>query len=166
MKTTTIRSYVIGCLIILMIVFPCKFAHPQTAIGLTSLKVDKINDQKTNYTGLCGNATVIIMGVTEINNDIFEVNNGSLIVKTAAKELILTEMLSDYNGVACVKTRSADRLLIWSNCNGSACGEDFHFNIIDPQKLTVLAPKKGKLCDDKCASKILGNRLPQKINSR
>jgi len=160
-----LRGYVLGLLIFILIVVPSGFVHAQ-AIGLSSIKVEKTNSQETNYTGLCGPATVKIMEVTEISGDIFKVNNGRLIIKSDKKELVLDEILSDYNGVACVKTKIADRLLVWSNCSGSVCGDNFHFFVIDLQKLAVIAPKKGKTCDDKCASKILGNKLPQKINSR
>ena len=161
MKT---RIFAIG-LMIYLFVFTGGFVYAQSAINLSSLKVEKANGQ-VNYTGLCGTAVVKIMDVEEVNNDIFKVNNGKLAVKSGKKELNLDEALSDYNGIACVKTKTAERLLVWSNCSGSVCGDDFKFYVIDLQKLTIIAPKKGKTCDDKCASKILGNQLPQKINSR
>ncbi len=141
------------------------FVYAQSAIDLSSLKKETINGQ-TNYSGVCGTSEVKIMDVEELNSDIFKVNNGKLTVKSEKKVLILNDLLSDYNGIACVKTKVGERLLVWSNCSGSVCGEDFNFFVIDPKKLTIIAPKKGKICDDKCASKILGSKLPQKINRR
>jgi len=119
MKT---RIFAIG-LMIYLFVFTGGFVYAQSAINLSSLKVEKANGQ-VNYTGLCGTAVVKIMDVEEVNNDIFKVNNGKLAVKSGKKELNLDEALSDYNGIACVKTKTAERLLVWSNCSGSVCGEN------------------------------------------
>jgi hypothetical protein len=74
-------------------------------------------------------------------------------------------ILSDYNGVQCVQTKSGYRLLIWSDCGGSACGHGFSFFIIDPHKLSFIAPRKsGQICNAKCASTILGSDLPHALD--
>lgn len=146
----------------------------ETAITLAPMKGDKALDvvATKNITGSCGASVVRVLGVTDVDNDSFrtELDTGKIIVRSAAKELILGygNVLSDYNGVACVSTKSGMRLLIWSNCSGSACGDRFSFFIIDPERLVFLAPKdprKGE-CDERCASQLLGNKLPQKINGQ
>jgi len=147
-----------------------------TAIGLPPMKGGKTLDvvATKNVTGSCGASIVRVLGVTDVIDNFYgiDLDAGKIIVRSGPnKELVLSHgsgILSDHNGVACVSTKSGSRLLVWSNCAGSACGEGFSFFVIDPEHLVLLAPKdplKGR-CDEKCASLLLDNKLPQKINSR
>lgn len=151
-------------------------ALADTAISLPPMKGDKTLDvvATKNVTGSCGTSIVRVLGVTDVINNFYSIDfdAGKIIVRSGpTKELILgsdSGVLSDHNGVACVSTKSGSRLLIWSNCSGNACGDIFSFFVIDPERLLFLAPKdprKGQ-CDEKCASQLLGNKLPQKINGQ
>ena len=148
----------------------------EEAISLPPMKGDKALDvvETKNVTGSCGTSMVRVMGVTTRVDSSYRIDQdaGKIIVRSGTgKELVLgldNDVLSDHNGVACVLTKSGSRLLVWSQCAGSACGDRMSFFVIDPERLVFLAPKdprKGR-CDDKCASQLLGNRLPQKINSQ
>lgn len=151
-------------------------ALADAAINLPPMKGDKSVDvvATKNFTGSCGSSIVRVLGVTNVVDNFYAVEQdaGKIIVRSgSAKDLVLTSesgVLSDHNGVECVSTKSGNRLLIWSNCSGSSCGDDFSFYVIDPERLVFLAPKDPRKdqCDEKCASKVLGNNLPQKINSR
>jgi hypothetical protein len=147
-----------------------------TAINLQPMKGYKNIDvvETKNFTGSCGKSQVHVLGVTAVRDNTFSTDGeaGKIIVGlpyTDGREpLILDDDsgLSDSNGVACVSTKSGSRLLIWSICDGSACGDDFSFFVIDPDRLVFLAPKDPKKgeCNEKCASLLLGNGLPKKIN--
>lgn len=167
----------------------------QSAIRLQPMKGEKsLLVEGSNVTGSCGTSVVRVLGVARVVDNFFDIDSdariiirvfqedhtkdviapdtGAIIVPGGStKELILNSdsgVLSDHNGVACVATTSGSRLLVWSNCAGSACGDDFSFFVIDPERLVFLAPqdpRKGQ-CDEKCASQLLGNQLPQKINGR
>lgn len=125
-----------------------------------------------NITGSCGGSVVRVMGMIDPVDNYFSIeqDTGKIIVRSssATNDLILSHenILSDYNGVACVETKSGDKLLIWSNCGGSVCGDNFSFYVIDPKSLKFIAPKDPKKgsCDDDCATKVLGNNFPKKVN--
>lgn len=145
------------------------------AIDLPPMKGYKSLDVVTtkNITGSCGNAVVRVMGVTEVVGKFYtiEPDSGVIIVRHNPRhELVLSidnGVLSDYNGVACVSTRAGKRLLVWSTCGGSVCPDTFTFFVIDPDRLVFLAPKdpKKRTCDALCASRVLGNNLPQRLNN-
>lgn len=152
-------------------------ASAEPAIDLLPTEVH--NDVKVvstdNYTGTCGKAVVRVLGVTGVSKNVYtvELDTAKIIVRIwAEKEQLLKELvldggvLSDFNGVACVQTKSGSRLLIWSTCSGSACGYDLAFSVVDPDRAVLLAPKRpeSQRCDEKCASRILGNDTPQKIS--
>jgi hypothetical protein len=149
-------------------------ALANTAISLSPMEGEKSPDvvATRNVTGSCGSSIVRVLGVTDVIDNFYgiDLDAGKIIIRSGLnKELILgadSGVLSDHNGVACVSTKSGSRLLIWSNCSGSACGDNFSFFVIDPERLVFLAPKdprKGQ-CDDSCASQLLGNKLPKRIN--
>ena len=79
--------------------------------------------------------------------------------------MVLKEALSDYNGVACVSKGPTKYLLVWSNCGGTACGDRFNFTVVDVKQLRILAGGKA-LCDEHCASRLTGNKLPLRLNQR
>lgn len=160
--------------LILASLLACSPALAATPIGLAPLQGSKNLDvvATKSITGTCGKTIVEVMGVTDLNPGFYDVDPdaGRVLVRTAAgKELSLgadSGVLSDHNGVACVATSAGNRLLFWSNCSGSACGDNFSFFVLDPERLLFVAPKdprKGP-CDAKCAAQVLGNKLPLKIN--
>lgn len=162
--------------LIVAFIFLSSTALADTAIGLSPMKGDKTLHvvSTKNITGTCGASIVRVLGVTDVMDTFYgiDLDAGKIIVRSGpTKELILDSesgVLSDHNGVACVSAKSGNRLLIWSNCSGSSCGDDFSFFVIDPDRLIFLAPKdprKGQ-CDERCASQLLGNKIPQKINGR
>ena len=155
----------------------CRFASAAPAIDLPPIKgmatLEVIATK--NIAGSCGTSTVRVLGVLNVFDDYhfysMDLEAGKIIIQGPTNELILSyegDVLSNHNGVACVSTKSGNRLLVWSNCAGSGCGDDFSFFVIDPERLVFLAPndpKKG-YCDAKCASQILGSDLPEKIDNR
>jgi hypothetical protein len=145
------------------------------AISLFPMQGDKALNvvQAKNVTGSCGSAVVRVLGVTNASDGFYENDSDSgIIIRSGGKELNISEgggdILSDHNGVACVPTKSGKRLLVWSNCAGSACGDNFSFFVFDPERLALIAPKdpRKEQCDENCASRILGSSLPQQINGR
>lgn len=136
--------------------------------GKSTLDIVETKDSTKNYTGSCGKSIVQVMGVENIVGNFFTFGtqtSDTIIRSDNTKELIFKDY-SDYNGIACVPTKSGSKLLIWSNCAGNACGDDFSFVVIDPEIPAYLAPQnpsKGT-CDQNCASKILENYFPHKIN--
>jgi hypothetical protein len=134
--------------------------------GSTSMKVVKTD----NYYGSCGEAAVMVFGVNRYTGGLFKVeSDGARIVIRADGGRWLAipsnEVFSDFNGMSCVESSSGPRLVIWSDCGGSACGQGFSFYIYDPEKLTKLAPReKDKAgCDKECATEVLGQKLPQQV---
>ena len=125
-----------------------------------------------NITGSCGGSVVRVMGITDFVENFYSVDSdaGKIIVRSSSvtNDLVLTQenVLSDHNGVACVETKTGDKLLVWSNCGGSRCTDNFSFYVIEPKSLKFIAPKDPKKgsCDDECATKVLGNNLPKKVN--
>lgn len=151
-------------------------AFSQSAILLPPMKGNNFLDivATKNITGSCGTSIVRALGVVDVVDNFYSIDDdaGKIIVRAGvAKEMVLSSnngILSDHNGMACISTKFGNRLLVWSNCSGSACGEKFSFFIIDPERLVFLAPKdpRKNRCDEKCASQILGNKFPQKINAQ
>jgi hypothetical protein len=154
-------------------------ALAESAINLSPMRgfsaIDVVATK--NVTGSCGTSIVRVLGVMDVRNSVYTSDaDAEIIVRGGPslppKDLILSlksGVLSDLNGVACVATKSGSRLLVWSKCGGSMCvRDDFSFIVIDPDRLVLLAPKdpiKGQ-CDAQCASQLLGNKLPQKINGQ
>src|SRR2546423_1126555 len=105
-------------------------ALAESAISLPPWQGEKALDivETKNITGSCGTAVVRVLGITNIYDNYYSIllDAGKIIVrKGPLKELVLSSdngVLSDFNGVACVPTKSGNRLLVWSNCGGSACG--------------------------------------------
>lgn len=148
-------------------------------LARSSIRISPMQGEKSlsveggNVTGSCGNSIIRILGITKAFDNVYitDSDGGKIIIRaSASKELTISPsdgVLSDFNGMACVSSKTGESLLIWSNCSGSACGDNYHFYVIDPNRLTYLAPKKpqNKLCDAECASLVIGSNLPQEINS-
>lgn len=113
-----------------------------------------------------------VLGVEREVGSFFTVDSASeigtavvVIGKGRNSVLVLKDTLSDHNGVACLTSGQRKFLLIWSNCAGSACGDNFTFTVVDALAVRVVAGKSGD-CDEQCASRLTGSRLPLKLNSR
>lgn len=120
-------------------------------------------ESSTNFTGVCGGAVVRVMGVSSTSGNQFgiDLDAGVVIVRQPGKEIALRDPLSDQNAIACVPTGTGDKLLIASACAGSACPDSFSYYVIDPKRVLILAPKKAtETCDERCAEKVLGAKVP------
>jgi hypothetical protein len=134
--------------------------------GILSSKVDVITVK--NHYGRCGSAVVQVLGVKEQIGNFFTIDGNARVVIIAdggQRSLTIEDALSDYNGVACLTTKRSPYLLIWSNCAGTACGDDFGFTVIDVERLRIVSGAAGD-CDAKCAQRLTGSRLPLELNSR
>ena len=127
--------------------------------------------QSMNVTGSCGSAVVRVLGVEDYSEDLnfynVDIDSGKIIVRGNNFEFDAKALLSDHNGVSCTKSskNNSDYVMIWSNCSGSACGDNFSFYFIDPKNGRNVTPKaRDNICDAKCASQFLGNNLPLTIN--
>lgn len=143
-------------------------ALAQSSIDLQpSLISDKIEVEKVeNYTGSCGDSAVLVYGVLRPGSETFNIADyGRVVVRSGPrKEIVLSAengVLSDHNGIACVKTKTGDRLVIWSVCGGSSCTWGYDYFVVDPSIPALIAPKdlKKDSCDKKCAIKELGGKL-------
>lgn len=127
--------------------------------------------QAINITGSCGGAVVRILGVEDYSENLnfykVDIDSGNIIVRGNNFEVDAKDLLSDHNGVSCMDSSksNAKYVMIWSNCSGSACGDDFSFYFIDPKNGKNVTPKsKSNICDANCASQFLGNNSPKSIN--
>lgn len=145
-------------------------AAASPALDLAPLQgINKIEVLNTKiYKGMCGSAMITVTGVLQTVGDRFlhlDHDTGAVIIYTTTtnKELKLAMggYVDTYTGVSCVPTKSGNRLLIWSNCGGNGC-PSFDFALVDPDKAIVLWPRnpKTETCDEKCATKLLGRKLP------
>jgi len=146
-------------------------AMAQTGIRISPVQGEssvEVVDIKA-YSGSCGNAVVRVVGVVKQFDNFFTADpDASIFIRNGAKDIQLSSgVMSEYNGIACVSSKSGPRILVWSNCAGSACTE-FSFYVIDPNSLVFVAPqdpKKG-VCDERCASQATNSQLPKKINGK
>lgn len=150
-------------------------AHPSRAQSLLlnpMLGQGSVEQEMSqNFTGTCGGAVVRVLGVVALTDKFFrqDLDSGDILVRRwmdgGVREVSLkgANLLSDHNGVACVSGPQGDRLLVWSNCNGSACGDAFAFGVVDPQTVRVLTSESDG-CDTQCAVRLTGSDLPSRIN--
>ncbi len=137
--------------------------------GTLASKVDVTTVQ--NHYGRCGSAVVQVLGVERQVGNFFTVDapagNARVVViaEGGQRSLTIEDSLSDHNGVACLTAKPSPYLLIWSNCSGTACGDDFGFTVIDVERLRIVSGAAGE-CDQKCAQRLTGSRLPLELNSR
>ena len=111
-------------------------------------------------TGVCGKAVVRVLGVKNEQDNVYssDVDGAKIVIRNPPKKELVFDsnsgVISDYTGMACI---GGNRLLIWSDCGGSACGRGYNFTVIDTENLIILAPKdpREQSCDDKCASQAL-----------
>jgi hypothetical protein len=153
----------------------------QTAIGLSPALGSKglITTKTDNFVGSCGKAAVMVFGVSGYVEDTFTIEGeaAKVIVRvprsmstSTSNQLVLfpgNGVLSDYNGIACISARGTNKLLIWSDCAGSACGRGFSFFVIDPEKPVMIMPKNPKdgSCNYECATREIGSKLPAHIKA-
>ena len=145
------------------------------AITLQDLKSDHplTSDEAKTISGSCGASTIQITGVAHIDDYKFAIDfskNNRIVVRSSKNNALVLESknypLSDYNGVACISTKNGLKLLIWSKCGGSKCSDSYDFYVIDTENALLIAPKlnSAKPCNAECASRILGNNTPRKID--
>lgn len=129
-------------------------------------RIDTVVTQ--NLTGKCGAAVVRVMGVTYIGDTFStDLDAAQVIVRHGDpyREVVIKNFLSDHNGIACVGPEGAETVLIWSNCGGTACGDEFTFQVIDPRRIAVIAGEiGGKPCDARCAASVTSSVVPLRIN--
>lgn len=124
-----------------------------------------------NYYGRCGSSVVQVLGVEQQVGDFFTIDPSAgnarvvIIAEGGQRSLVVEDALSDHNGVACLTTKRSPSLLIWSKCSGTACRDDFGFTVIDVERLRLVSGAAGE-CDEKCAQRLTGSRLPVELNSR
>ncbi len=140
----------------------CSFAESDQAVLLNPMPGDsKLSVTNTlNIYGKCGGSVVAVLGVVAESfngQGDFKVDEGDIQIRNGGKDISFKYALSDFNIAHCVQTKSGARLLVGSNCSGSACGEERNYYIIDPKDGSVFPSKASKnLCDTKCANKALG----------
>jgi hypothetical protein len=118
-----------------------------------------------NVYGKCGSLVVQVLGVRDEDNDFFSVDGNADIVvirEGGRQQVSLKRYMSDYNGVACVGSNLQKRVLVWSDCAGTACGNGYSFTVVDPSNLRILAGGAAP-CDAACAAKITGSRIPSSL---
>ena len=146
----------------------------EQTIAINPMKGDKkpsIEETKT-VTGTCGNSIIRITGITRLDNNVFslDADSGMIIVRQSfSKRLKIddsSEMLNDRNGLACIKVRNQENLLLWSYCTARMCQNSLKFFVIDPSTLARInsTPAQTENCDAKCISNLLdGHPLPETI---
>lgn len=148
-------------------VSPVTAQSTSRAIILEPLSSDGI-DRVTvrNVYGKCGSSVVQVLGVRDENDDFFSVDGNSdiVVIRDGGRQQVsLKRHMSDYNGVACVGAGSQKKVLVWSDCGGSACGHGYSFTVVDPASLRILAGGTTP-CNAVCATRVTGSRLPNLLN--
>lgn len=168
-------------LLIVLLFLLSQVALAQSAISLSPAKgASAVHiEQAENYFGSCGSAAVLVFGVTGTTQSSFTIQPeaAKVIVRRppvklggSSSDIVLStknSALSDHNGIACVSYKSTYRLLVWSDCGGSACGQGYSYVVVDPEIPEILAPRGvNSECRDKCAAELLGGALPLQAISR
>lgn len=131
-----------------------------------STRVDRTT--VTNIYGSCGSAVVQVLGVKDSNDQFFTVDAAAgnsdvvVIAEGGQRQISLKRYLSDYNGVACVG-KSAKKVLVWSDCGGSACGHGYQFTVVDVRSLRIVAGGPNE-CGEMCATRATGSDLPRRLS--
>jgi hypothetical protein len=137
--------------------FPATSYSPKSQVEVTTVR---------NYYGRCGPATVQVLGVQRQEKTYYTSDGAASVVVIGSggrPTLDLKDAVSDYTGVACVRNGARKYVLIWSNCSGSACGDDFNFTVVDTQPVVEVAGGRDA-CNAQCAFGITKSRLPFLLN--
>lgn len=137
--------------------FPTTSYSPKSEVMVTTVR---------NYYGRCGPATIQVLGVERQEKTYFTSDGVATVVVIGSggkPTLDLKDAVSDYTGVACIKNGQKKYVLIWSNCSGSACGDDFNFTVVDTQPVFEVAGGRDA-CNAQCAFGITKSRLPFVLN--
>lgn len=155
--------------IVMILISAYSHAEINAAIALNPFEGEKSLHVTNvmNFYGKCGGTVVAVLGVqaddfdNQGNFKIDTAGNAEIQLRAGGKDISFHNILSDFNVVQCVNSKSGIRLLVGSHCGGSQCTDSYDFYIIDPKNGAML-PKKGakEACDAKCASEILGNSIP------
>lgn len=141
------------------------FAESVSGISLDSLPSDEglSITNVVNIYGKCGDAVVAILEVEADN--LYQFGNfkvdaagkPDLLLRNGGKDISFGYLLSDFNTVRCVQTKRGARLLVGSNCGGSACSDAKDYSVIDPKTKSVYPAKNSiKRCDENCVNQFLG----------
>jgi hypothetical protein len=128
-----------------------------------------VNVQRAQiFSGGCGPSVVRVLGVTSITSDFFDIDldAGRVIVRQLHKPDLVIDSdhgLSDHNGVACVAKGFQHFVLIWTACGGTICSDKYDFIVIDADEQRIVSPTSE--CDEKCAFKLTGSPIPDKLNA-
>jgi hypothetical protein len=142
-------------------------------LGLEPM-VDGDEDIDTIY-GKCGEAVVRISSLYGGTADHFDAAGGQthMLISLpggpgkAERDLSVEKYLLGWAGTTCVSTPRGKRLLIWTVCGGPTCNEvHLHFYVVTPSTLTIYpsSDQSKDECNAKCASRVLGNDLPKRID--
>jgi hypothetical protein len=162
-----------AALAILVLFSAFAFGKDTPAISLKPVGSEKSMEtiNTLNIYGSCGTSVVAIFGIQADRYDegssSFQLDSSGqpdLVLREYGKSTSFGQLLSDFNVVQCVKTTKGELLLVASHCGGSACSDHYDFYVIDPLTKKLLDTAGSGSCNAKCASKILGNRLPLEID--
>ena len=124
-----------------------------------------------NIYGSCGASIVAILGIQADGFDEassnFQMDPGGqpdLVLRRSGKSTSFGGLFTDFNVVQCVKTPKGERLLVGGHCGGSACSDHYDFYVINPFTGKLVKTVGSGGCNAKCASRILGSRLPFEID--
>ena len=167
------RSLIAGAIALLIAGQAVAAKSPRDALPPLGLEpmVDGDEDVDTIY-GKCGEAVVRIKSLSNDSADHFAGNPRVLISLPAGRgkaerDLSVGKYLLGWSGTTCVSTRRGKRLLIWTVCGGPTCNEvHLHFYVVTPSTLAIYpnSDQSKDECNAKCASRVLGNDLPQRID--
>ncbi|HEX8643891.1 MAG TPA: hypothetical protein VF702_08260 [Allosphingosinicella sp.] len=142
--------------------------EPFPATSQSSARTVDVTTVQNHY-GRCGPVVVQVLGVAAQHEDFFTIDPASgtsqVVVIGQGPRRSVAVPLSDHNGVACVTNGMRRYVLIWSNCGGTACGNDFSFTAVDVERVRRVAGS-GLNCDASCAHRITGSDLSLRLNRR
>ncbi|HEY8098480.1 MAG TPA: hypothetical protein VIE65_20645 [Methylobacter sp.] len=128
-----------------------------------------------NYIGTCGPARITVKNIDEISDNNFvpyfsgpdDLDSFNIeIYEPGEPDKVLKYAEDSYNRIDCVQTKHGKRILIGTQCNGSAsiCGNTFnYYDVIDPKKIKQVNSSKEE-CDVNCAIRLLGKQIVTDFN--
>lgn len=156
------RAYLLAPTLLLL----CAAAHA----GEGGVRLDGLSITGGKTTGTCGKAIIQIQGTDSANPS----DGGSLIpshgvitIKGEKATLTIGDesasgiYLQDQNKLHCLASPKGPRLVLASYCFGRDCAE-VDYRVIDPATARVISQQtSAEECDEACAEKALGTRLPE-----
>lgn len=116
-----------------------------------------------NIYGKCGTSVVAILGVDaeeyhQFGSLKFDTSGAPDIqLRNNGKNVSFKNLLSDRNVMNCISTKFGHKILIGSNCGGSACGDNLSYYLIDTKNGNITSSNVSKkICDERCINQLLG----------